>query len=75
MAKEKEIARSQAAATGKPANIVEKIAEGKIKTWLAENVLIDQPFVKDDSKSVGDVLKSGGYELTRFVRYQVGEKS
>jgi elongation factor Ts len=79
LAKEKEIAKEQIAADpknkSKPANILDKIVEGKIKTWLAENVLIDQPFVKDDSKSVGEVLKSGGYELTRFVRYQVGEKS
>jgi elongation factor Ts len=75
MAKEKEIARSQAAATGKPANIVEKIAEGKIKTWLAENVLLEQPFVKDETKTVGDLLKSAGLKLVRFVRFQVGELS
>jgi elongation factor Ts len=73
MAKEKEIARSQAAATGKPANIVEKIAEGKIKTWLAENVLLEQPFVKDETKTVGDLLKSAGLQLVRFVRFKVGE--
>lgn len=72
--KEMEIARSQAAATGKPANIVEKIAEGKLKTWFAENVLLEQPFVKDDSKTVGDLLKSAGLTLVRFVRFKVGEK-
>lgn len=71
--KEKEIARSQAAATGKPANIVEKIAEGKMKTWFAENVLVEQPFVKDDSKMVGDLLKSSGLDVVRFIRYRVGE--
>jgi elongation factor Ts len=71
--KEKEIARSQAAATGKPANIVEKIAEGKMKTWFADNVLLEQPFVKDDSKTVGDLLKSAGLTLVRFVRLKVGE--
>lgn len=77
--KEKEIAKEQVAADpknkSKPANILDKIIEGKIKTWLAENVLLDQPFVKDDSKLVGDVLKSTGCQLTRFVRYRVGEKS
>ena len=73
--KEKEIARSQAAATGKPANIVDKIAEGKMKTWFAENVLLEQPFVKDDSKTVGDLLKSAGLTLVRFVRLRVGELS
>ncbi len=72
--KEREIARSQAAATGKPANIVDKIAEGKLRTWFAENVLLEQPFVKDDSKTVGDLLKSAGLTLVRFVRYKVGEK-
>ena len=71
--KEKEIARAQAAATGKPANIVNMIAEGKMKTWFAENVLLEQPFVKDDSKSVGDLLKSNGLTLVRFLRYKVGD--
>jgi elongation factor Ts len=73
--KETEIAKTQAAATGKPANIVEKIAEGKMKTWFAENVLLEQPFVKDDSKTVGDLLKGAGLKLVRFVRYKVGEVS
>jgi elongation factor Ts len=76
--REKEIARSQIAAdpknASKPANIVEKIAEGKIKTWLAENVLLDQPFVKDDSKTVGELLKSAGLKLVQYLRYKVGEK-
>jgi elongation factor Ts len=71
--KEKEIAKSQAAATGKPANLVEKIAEGKMKTWFAENVLVEQPFVKDDSKTVGDLLKAAGLKLVKFVRLRVGE--
>lgn len=71
--KELDIARAQAAATGKPANIVEKIAEGKMKTWFAENVLVEQPFVKDDSKTVGDLLKAAGLKLVKFVRLRVGE--
>jgi elongation factor Ts len=71
--KEKEIAKTQAAATGKPANIVDKIAEGKLKTWFAENVLVEQPFVKDDSKTVGDLLKSAGLKIVKFLRYRVGE--
>ena len=75
VAKEKEIARSQALATGKPANIVERIAEGKMKTWFAENVLLEQPFVKDDSKTVGDLVKGAGLKLVRYVRYKVGEVS
>jgi elongation factor Ts len=75
IARERDIATSQAAATGKPANIVEKIAEGKLKTWFAENVLLEQPFVKDDSKTVGDLLKGAGLKFVRFVRYKVGELS
>jgi elongation factor Ts len=71
--KEKDIARAQAAATGKPANIVEKIAEGKLKTWLAEHVLVEQPFIRDETKTVGDLLKSAGLKLVRFVRYQIGQ--
>jgi elongation factor Ts len=71
--KEREIAKTQAAATGKPANIVDKIAEGKLKTWFAANVLVEQPFVKDDSKTVGDLLKSAGLKVVKFIRYRVGE--
>lgn len=73
IANEKAIAVAQAAATGKPANIAEKIAEGKMKTWFAENVLVEQPFVKDETKTVGDLLKSAGLTLKKFVRYKVGE--
>jgi elongation factor Ts len=73
--KEKEIARAQAAGTGKPANIVERIAEGKMKTWFAENVLVEQPFVKDDSKTVGDLLRAAGLKMVGFTRFRVGEKS
>ena len=73
--REREIAKSQAAATGKPAQIVEKIAEGKLKTWYAENVLLEQPFVKDDSKTVGDLLKGAGLKLVQFARLKVGELS
>jgi elongation factor Ts len=79
LAKEREIANEQVAADpknkSKPANILEKIVEGKIKTWLAENVLVDQPFVKDDAKMVSDVLKGAGVKLTQFIRYRVGERS
>jgi elongation factor Ts len=70
--KEMEIARAQAAATGKPANLIDMIAQGKMKTWFADNVLLEQPFVKDDSKSVGDLLKASGSTFVRFLRYKVG---
>jgi len=75
VAKELDIAKAQAAeqGKGKPPSIVEKIAEGKMKTWFAENVLVEQPFVKDDSKTVGQLLGSAGLKMVRFVRYKVGE--
>jgi elongation factor Ts len=77
LAKEKEIALSQIATDpknqGKPANILEKIVEGKLKAWLTDNVLIDQPFVKDDTKTVADVLKNAGVKLMAFTRFKVGE--
>jgi elongation factor Ts len=76
--KEKEIAQSQIAADpknkNKPANILEKIVEGKLKTWLAENVLVEQPFVKDTSRTVGAVLQSAGLQVVQFVRYKIGER-
>jgi elongation factor Ts len=73
--KEMEIARAQALETGKnkPANIIEKIAEGKLRTWFSENVLADQLFVKDETKTVADLLKGAGLHLKRFVRLRVGE--
>jgi elongation factor Ts len=73
IAKEKEIATAQAMATGKPQQIAEKIAEGKLKTWYAENVLVEQPFVKDDKQTVGELLKKAGLKLVKFIRYKVGE--
>jgi elongation factor Ts len=75
LAKEKDIAKAQAAATGKPANIAEKIAEGKLKTFFAENVLVEQPFVKEESKTVGELLKANGLSMIGFVRYKVGDMS
>jgi elongation factor Ts len=79
IAKETEIAKAQLAAdpknARKPANIQAMILEGKLKTWFAENVLLEQPFVKDDSKTVGELLKGAGLKLVKFVRYRVGEVS
>jgi elongation factor Ts len=73
--REMDLARSKAAASGKPANIIERIAEGSLKTWFGENVLVEQPFVKDPTKTVGQLLKSAGLEPVKFVRYKVGELS
>jgi elongation factor Ts len=79
IAKETDIARAQIEAdpknAGKKPEILQKIAEGKLKTWYAENVLVEQPFVKEESKTVGDLLKSAGLKLVQFVRFKVGELS
>lgn len=73
--KEREIAREQAAQTGKPANIVEKIAEGKLSTWFGERVLLEQGFVKDPKTKIRDLLKqTGGANVTGFERFKVGEE-
>ncbi|HEY8506173.1 MAG TPA: translation elongation factor Ts, partial [Gemmataceae bacterium] len=71
--KEMEIAKAKAAATGKPPQIAEKIAEGQMRTWFQENVLVEQPFIRDDSKTVGQVLQAAGLQVVRFVRYRVGQ--
>jgi elongation factor Ts len=74
--KEKEIAQAQLAAdpknAKKPANILQMIVEGKLKAWYAENVLLEQPFFKDETKTIGDVLKAAGLKAVQFVRYKVG---
>ena len=63
---------------GKPANIIEKIVEGKMKKFYVENCLLEQPFVKDDSKTVKQILveaaqQAGGEaKMKRFVRFDVG---
>jgi elongation factor Ts len=73
---EKEIARAQAAASGKPANVVERIADGKVEKFYQETVLTEQAFVKDPEKTVGQVLVErggkGALDL-RFVRFKLGE--
>ncbi len=75
---EKEKAVYAEQVTGKPAEIVDRIVEGKMKKFYAENCLLEQPFVKDDSKTVGQVIAeaakaSGGTAtIVRFVRFEVG---
>ena len=71
--KEKEILIAQAEGSGKPKEIIEKMVEGRMRKYLAEITLVGQPFVKDPDKTVGDLLKEAGAEVTDFVRYEVGE--
>lgn len=73
LAKEREIYASQAAESGKPPEIVDKMVEGRLRKYLAEVSLVDQPFVKDPDVKVGKLLEQAGAECRRFVRYEVGE--
>lgn len=79
--KEREIYRTQAAGTGKPANVIEKIAQGKLEKFFAEACLVEQEFIRDTQLTVGkmveNVAKKVGapIEITRFVRMQLGESS
>ena len=75
VAREKEIAVEQAKATGKPQNIAEKIAEGKLNSFYSENVLLDQEFVNGEvfKGSVANLLKGKGATLEKYVRVEVGK--
>ena len=68
---EKEVLRKQALEEGKPEKIVEKMVEGRINKFYKEVCLIEQIFVKDNEKTVKDVLK--GVKVVQFTRYQLGE--
>jgi len=71
--REKRIFAEQAAESGKPPEIVEKMVSGRIAKFLKEVTLVGQPFVKDDSVSVGKLLDQAGAKVTSFVRFEVGE--
>jgi len=71
--REKRIFSEQAAESGKPPEIVEKMVSGRIAKFLKEITLVGQPFVKDDSLSVGKLLDQAGAKVTSFVRFEVGE--
>ncbi len=72
VAREREAAKE--AAKGKPEPVVEKIVSGKLDRWFADFVLLEQPFVKDDKRSVAQVLKDISPKLTvrQFLRFEVG---
>ncbi|MBR9805370.1 elongation factor Ts [bacterium] len=71
--KEREIYAAQAAESGKPPEIVEKMVEGRVRKFLAEASLVEQPFVKDPDMKVGKLLSSGGADIQGFTRFEVGE--
>lgn len=73
IAKEKEIYQAQAAESGKPPKIIEKMVEGRLKKYLGEVTLLGQPFVKDPDQTVEKLLKSQGATVLHFERFEVGE--
>jgi len=79
MAKEKEIAIAQMQASGKPAAVLEKIAEGKLKKFYEDNCLLNQAFAKDPSKTIDQLLREAiatlgeNISIRRYARYALGE--
>ncbi|NPA58207.1 MAG: translation elongation factor Ts [Aquificae bacterium] len=77
--KEGEIAREAALAEGKPEHIAEKIAEGKVEKFFKEVCLLEQPYIKDEKKTVEDLIKEyiaklgENIQVRRFTRYEIGE--
>lgn len=72
--RERRIAEEQVAAEGKPENIRGKIVEGKVRKFAAERALVEQAFVRDESKTVGQLLAAvAGAKVVRFARFKVGE--
>ncbi len=76
---EREIYHAQAKSEGKPDAIAERIAEGKLEKWFAAVCLLDQPFIRDDSRKVADVVKDAiartgeNIQIRRFARFRLGE--
>jgi elongation factor Ts len=71
VAKEREVLAEAARNEGKPENIIAKMVEGRLRNFYAECCLAEQPFVKDDKKTVGQVAKEAGMKLVKFVRWEL----
>jgi elongation factor Ts len=71
--KEREIFIAQAQESGKPAEIIEKMIDGRMRKYLGEITLMGQPFVKDPDQTVGKLLKAAGASVVRFERLELGE--
>ena len=80
LVKEKEIYKAQAAAAGKPANVQDKIAEGKLKDYYTQFCLLEQPFVKEPKLTIGQLVQEKiaiikeNIVVRRFARFRVGEE-
>ncbi|MCU1693207.1 MAG: translation elongation factor Ts, partial [Frankiales bacterium] len=73
VAKEREIAEATAKEEGKPEAALPKIVEGRVNGFFKDSVLLEQPFAKDNKKSVKKVLEEAGVEIKGFARFKVGQ--
>jgi len=79
--KERRVLRAQAEQSGKPEGVIDKMVEGRLRKFFAENCLLEQPFVKDPDRSVGEVAKAAASEagasatVRNFARFRLGEES
>jgi elongation factor Ts len=79
--RERKIAQEQAREQGKPDNIVPKIVEGKLDSFFKQVCLLDQPFIKDDTRTIGDLVSEAAAKvgenvsIHRFARFQLGEEA
>jgi elongation factor Ts len=71
--KEREILSEAARNEGKPENIIGKMVEGRLRNFFAERALLEQPFVKDDKKTVGQYAKDHGMKILRYVHWELGK--
>jgi elongation factor Ts len=74
VAKEREIEMERARQEGKPEKVLGKIVDGRMKDFFARHCLLEQPFVKDASQTVGQLAAAGGMKIIRFVRWEIGSK-
>ena len=73
LAREKEVLKQQAMNEGKPEALAEKMVLGRIKKYYEENCLVEQPFIKDDSKKIAELLKGANTSINKFAFYVMGE--
>jgi elongation factor Ts len=72
--KERQILREAALKEGKPANIVDKMVEGRLRNFYAQHALTEQPFVKDDKVTVGQLAQQNGMKIKRFLLWELGKE-
>jgi elongation factor Ts len=74
VAKERAVQADLARQEGKPEKIIDKMVDGRMRNFYAENCLLEQPFVKDDKQTVGKVAKAGGMKIAAFHRWELGKE-